>query len=148
MNYTFWQRWLLVGSLVVVVIGLGIALLNQTPLFMVFSRQVNPTFWDSLDAPANVTTFLNWVYTLMGAVMAGWGINLVFLAAYPFRQRESWAWISIAVSMTVWYIIDTTVSLAVGFVFNAVFNTLLLVLVAGVPLAFTYRSVMSNKANI
>ena len=46
-----------------------------------------------------------------------------------------------------WYVVDTSASLAFGVTFNAVFNTVLLVLIGGLPLIFTYRTITGAAAS-
>ena len=142
-SFTFWQRWLFVFSLVVVIFGLGMATLNRTPLFAIFDSQVNPLFWDSNPLPAGVNEFLGWVYGVLGATMAGWGVFLAFIACYPFRNRERWAWNALLVGLSLWYLTDTSISLYFGVVFNAIFNTAIFIL-AMLPLFFTRQEFLSS----
>lgn len=40
-RFSFWQKWLLIVSLMITIFGLALAFLNQTPLFdMLFNDQV------------------------------------------------------------------------------------------------------------
>jgi hypothetical protein len=137
-QFLFWQRWLFVFSLLVVVFGLGMALLNRTSLFSIFDSQVNPVFWDGNPLASGVEGFQGWIYGVLGATMAGWGVFLVFLARYPFRARERWAWSALALGLSLWYGTDTVISLYFGVIFNALFNTLVFIL-AVLPLIFTRR---------
>lgn len=137
-NFSFWQRWLFVFSLVVVVFGLGMTLLNRTPLFAVIDSQVNPVFWGTNPLPAGVNEFQGFVYGVLGATMAGWGVFLAFIIHYPFQVRERWAWNAFAFGLSLWYVTDTSISLYFGVVFNAIFNTVIFIL-AVLPLFFTYR---------
>ena len=141
-SFLFWQRWLVgVGGLVAA-FGVFMALLNGTPLFALFNDQIDPVFWDGQAVPAAGLAFRGWVYGAWGATVAGWGVLVAFLALYPFKQRERWAWNALVAALGLWYLLDTGVSLYGGVIFNAVFNTLLLVL-AGLPLFFTRRAFQS-----
>ncbi len=135
-TFTFWQRWLFVFSLIVIIFGMGIALLNRTALFAVFNSQVDPVFWGAVSLPAGVNEFQGWTYGVLGATMAGWGIFLAFIARYPFRNRERWAWNALLLGLSLWYVTDTTISLYFSVVFNAIFNTVIFIL-ALLPLLFT-----------
>jgi hypothetical protein len=137
-SFSFWQRWLFIFSLIVVVFGLGMATLNRTPLFAIFDSQVNPVFWGADPLPAGIDQFLGWVYGVLGATIAGWGIFLAFMARYPFRKRERWAWNALLLGLSLWYLTDTAISFYFGVVFNAIFNTVIFIL-AVLPLFFTRR---------
>ena len=56
-----------------------------------------------------------------------------------FRRGAREAWLIVAVSVAVWFVADTGVSLATGFWQNAVLNTVIAILFA-VPLAATYSA--------
>ncbi|MBN1452834.1 MAG: hypothetical protein JW963_17585 [Anaerolineales bacterium] len=135
-KFLFWQRWLFVFSLIVTVFGMGMALLNRTSLFAVFDGQVDPVFWGASPLPAGVDRFQGWIYGVLGATMAGWGVFLAFIAQVPFRNRERWAWNALLLGLSLWYVTDTAISLYFGVIFNAVFNTAFFIL-ALLPLLFT-----------
>jgi hypothetical protein len=138
-SFSFWSRWLFVVALVIVVFGVFMALLNGTAVFdWLFNNQVDPVFWGDTAVPPPADTFQRFIYGVLGATVAGWGVFLVFITHYPFRRREKWAWNCILVGMGLWYLIDTPISLYFQVYFNAAFNSLLLVL-AFLPLAFTRR---------
>ena len=137
-TFSFWSRWLFVVSLVIVVFGIFMALLNGTALFGLFNDQVNPVFWGDTAVPDSAQTFQRFIYGVLGATMAGWGVFLAFIAHYPFRRQEKWAWNCIFAGLLLWFLVDTPISLTFHVTFNAVLNTLLLAL-AILPLAFTRR---------
>ena len=142
-TFYFWQRWLFVFSLIVVIFGMGMALLNRTSLFAIFDSQVNPAFWKANPLPPGVDQFQGWIYGVMGATMAGWGIFLAFIAHYPFQKRERWAWNALLLGLSLWYVTDTAISLYFGVVFNAIFNTVIFIL-AMLPLLFTRREFQNS----
>ncbi|MFZ5908582.1 MAG: hypothetical protein ACOYYU_01030 [Chloroflexota bacterium] len=137
--FDFWQKWLFTTSVIVAVFGLALAFFNHTPLFdALFNDHIDPQFWGGAALTPESLLFQRWIYGVLGATVAGWGVLLAFLARTAFRKRERWAWNGIAGSMLLWYLLDTAISLQFRVTFNAAFNTLLLVLVA-LPLAFTRR---------
>lgn len=138
-RFDFWQKWLFVVSIVIVLFGTFMAFFNQTPLFSVFNEQIDPVFWEGSRVPEDAARFQGWAYGVWGATVAGWGIFIAFLIHFPFKRREPWAWNSLVTGLGFWYLLDTGISLYYGVVFNAVFNSLLLVAVA-LPLAFTRKN--------
>ena len=138
-NFSFWQKWLFYVSILIIVFGLGMAFLNRTPIFYaLFDRQINVAFWNASMLLDGVNEFQGWVYGVLGSTMAGWGIFFAFIAHFPFKQKERWAWNCMMIGLTVWYITDTAISLYYGVHFNAIFNTLIFVLVI-LPLLFTHN---------
>jgi hypothetical protein len=138
-SFTFWQKWLYVVGLVLVLFGLALAFFNQTAVFdFLFNHQIDPVFWGGQPIGSDAALFQRWAYGVLGATVAGWGIFLAFIAQYPFRRKERWAWTCVAVGLGSWYLVDTGLSLRAGVWFNALFNGALLIL-ACLPLAFTWK---------
>jgi FtsH-binding integral membrane protein len=139
-SFQFWQRWLLIVTILIAVFGVVITLLSGSALFdTLFNDQVNPVFWDNGGPDATTQDFQQWVYGVLGAVMAGWGVFLAFVAYYPFKRREPWAWNCFVAGVGVWFVLDSYISLSAGNYFNQfAINVPLLVLVL-VPLWFTRK---------
>jgi hypothetical protein len=145
-HFNFWQKWLLIVSLYLVIFGLVLAFFNQSQLMdLVFNNQIDPAFWPGGNIPENAALFQAWVYGVLGATVSGWGILMAFVVGYPFKARQKWAWNCLAAALTIWFIADTAISAYFQVIFNVVFNTALFLLI-GIPLLFT-RSVFLNKSN-
>ena len=139
-NFTFWQRWLFAAGLVIIAFGLLLAFLSQTPVFdLLFNNQINPVFWGQPAAPSQVAAFQGWIYGMLGSTVAGWGVFITFIAHYPFKNREKWAWDCLALGMSLWFLCDTAISLHFRVYFNAAFNLLLLIIVL-LPLTFSRKA--------
>jgi hypothetical protein len=137
-RFDFWHKWLLTVCFIVIVFGLIMALLSWTPLFNVFNGLVNDVFWQG-DKPIGLEQYRLWVYGMLGATMIGWGITLAYIVLNPFVKQEKWSWNAIAVGLTVWFIMDTSLSVYTKAYFNVGINILLIVL-AGIPLLMTRKS--------
>jgi hypothetical protein len=138
-DFRFWQRWLSVGGILLVVFGLSMALINRSLVFdFLINNQLNPVFWGTGQVGSDISRFQGFVYGVLGATIAGWGIIVYFLAAFPFWDRQRWAWNAIAVSTGLWYLVDTGISIAYGVYFNVAVNSLFLIFFS-LPLIFTHR---------
>jgi hypothetical protein len=84
------------------------------------------------DGPARSHVLL--LYGVLGAVLIGWMLLLLAVVLGPLRRRERWAWNAVTLSMTLWFLIDTTFSLLIGSPAHAVFNVPFAVAI-GVPMA-------------
>ena len=136
-EFVFWQRWLFVVSVVIVLFGLALAFLNQTPVFdLAFNNQIDPVFWSSSELIAEMRAFQKWIYGVLGATVAGWGIFMAFVAEHPFKRRERWAWNCLGLGLLIWFLVDTGISLYFKVYFNAMFNTVLF-LAGLIPLVFS-----------
>ena len=138
-QFNFWQKILQVASLVMVLMGVFIALFNQSSIFnYIFNNPINATFWSSDNFPSNIVQFRSWVYGVLGATISGWGIFIAFIVHYPFKEKQKWSWYCIAIGIIVWFIIDTSISAYFSVYFNVVFNTILFLSIV-VPLFFTKK---------
>ena len=137
-NFSFWQRWLFVVGLGIAVFGILMAFLSGTPIFDLFNRQIDPAFWGTEASLESIKPFQQWIYGIWGATIAGWGVFVTFIAYYPFRNKEKWAWNCLVLGLLVWFVLDTVLSIFHKVYFNVAFNTTLLIL-AGLPAIFTRK---------
>jgi hypothetical protein len=136
-----WDRLLEVAVVLVGVSGAVFVVAGTltTSLFewIVFGSAESPI---PVGAAARYVTF---VYGVLGAVMVGWACLLWPLVRGPIRRRESWAWSAIAASVGVWFVVDSTLSLASGFGENALLN-LVFAIAFAVPLLAIRRDGLSS----
>ncbi len=130
-----WWKWLIAASIFLIIFGVLMLFFNSTLLKPMGRDTYNSFFEDNpFDSISNAEReFQNWIVGVLGAVAIGWGILMIFVAYYPFRRGEKWAWNGLAVSIGIWYILDTGTSLYHGVTLNAVANTGFLI-IFGIPL--------------
>jgi len=121
--FSFWQKWLLVVGIYLILFGLALAFFNQSFLFdLLLNNQINPIFWLSQPPLESTQRFQAFVYGILGTTIAGWGVCLSFIIHYPFKQRKAWAWKCIVLAIALWFVTDTAISLFFGVTYNALFN--------------------------
>ena len=135
-GFSFWQKWLFVVSLIICCFGLLMAFWGGAVLFQVFNDQVDKVFWGSAQVPNQAANFRQWIYGVLGATMAGWGVFLAFIVQYPFKRKEKWAWNCLLSGLGIWFVVDTFISIYHTVYFNAFFNIVLMIALI-VPLIFT-----------
>ncbi len=139
MSLSFWRKCLIVVSLYHVVFGVLLAFFSQSPFMDVLLNQYfDPIFWPDNQITAGTQQYKGWISSILGSVTASWALLIAFIAYYPFKLREKWAWSSIAVAVIFWFVIDTTCSLYYRVPINAAFNLFTLILFA-VPLFFSWK---------
>lgn len=129
----FWSRWMLMAALAVIAFS----------SMLVFSPEFTQRFFDAIlfyDGTSPVqgaaVEYIRFTYGVLGAVMIGWMAALIPIIRGPFRRGEPWGWMVIAISLGLWFLVDTMLSIVSGFWQNAVLNTVFIVLFA-IPLAAT-----------
>ena len=146
-TFKFWQRWLLVVSWIIVLFGLAMAFLNATPFFDLMNDRVNPVFWGEGPVPHASALFVRWIYGVLGATVAGWGVFMVFIARIPFNRHERWARDAILFGLLLWYVMDTSITLYFKVAFNAALNTTLFIM-GMLPIIMTWRSFAKREGDI
>jgi len=143
-KFVFLQRWLLFVGVYLVFLGLFLAFFNQSSLMnLLFNNNINPAFWGSNVSEEIIVKFQSWIYGVLGATITGWGIFLVFIVHYPFRNLELWSWNCILTGIVIWFIVDTAISIHFGVSFNVLFNIVLLFMI-GFPLVFSRKYFIKN----
>ncbi len=122
---TFWQRWLTVWCGLVVIFGgvlCGAGLHATSGSTVVLFHLLNPSATIMMEPALRFST------ALMGAVTLGWGLTIYIAvqAATLLGTRAAPIWRLLIASLVIWYIIDSTLSVATGFGLNAVSNTVFL----------------------
>ena len=125
-------------------------------LFFVLSPSLTLSFFDWMvyggkDAspvPASLMAgetrrYAGFIYQVLGAVIFGWAVLLALVIRGPqldgggdtdmARRVGDWTWHAFALSFAAWFVVDTAMSLVMGFWQNAVFNSVFGVAVA-IPL--------------
>ena len=87
---------------------------------------------ESIDT-ATVRDYLQLPYMVLGAVMAGWVFLMIQIVRGPLKEGSAWAWTFLVRSLSLWFILDTAMSLVLGYPMHALFN-LPFAFALGIPL--------------
>ena len=146
-SFSFWQKWLFGFGLYLISFGLILSFFSHSPFMnFMFNRQIDPTFWGLAELSENAGKFQTWIYGVLGAVISGWGIFISFIAYYPFKAKEQWAWNCIGTGFIVWFAIDTVISAHFHVGFNVIINIVFLLFVL-LPLLFTRKHFIKRNGN-
>jgi len=116
-----WDRWLQVVLVGLMAYGVALVVAGRVAgrLFEVLGFGMRAAGVVA-GSPAERHVLL--VYGVLGSVLLGWATMLLLIARGPLRSRDPWAWRTFAVAFGLWFVVDTTFSLAIGSVPHAVFN--------------------------
>jgi hypothetical protein len=54
--------------------------------------------------------------------MAGWAFLMIQIVRGPLKEGSAWAWTFLTQSLSLWFILDTGMSLVLGYSMHALFN--------------------------
>lgn len=113
-----WIVWLQVVLAVVFAYALFLVLAGSAAesLFSAFG------FGPPESMGADARDYLRLPVMVLGAVLAGWSLLMLQIARGPLRVGDPWAWPFLARSVAVWFVLDTGMSLVLGFPAHALFN--------------------------
>ena len=137
MTYLGWWRWLVGACIGLMAFGLVLVLApGLTRQGFSLLIDASPAVIDAFGPqPAAYITLL---HAVLGAVMFGWGVLLLWVVLGPFKRGVAESWNMLAASLSAWFVPDTAFSLWSGFWQNALLNLGFAALFA-IPLAATYR---------
>jgi hypothetical protein len=83
---------------------------------------------------AAVRDYLRLPFMVLGAVMTGWAFLMIQIVRGPLTEGSAWAWTFLVRSLLLWIILDTGMSLVLGYPMHALFN-IPFAIASGIPLA-------------
>lgn len=121
----FWKNWLTVWCWGVLAFGVVLALAaspatDAAPRVVLALIGGDPAVAAILDEPAG-----RFAYGLLGAVTMGWALTLMVLCTLAHAVGSAQAWRAVTGAVLSWYVIDSAISVMLGFPLNAVSNTLI-----------------------
>ena len=133
----FWLTWLAVVTVGVIAFGLLLVVApevgRQGFSLLVFSSADRISEFGS-----EAASYIDLAHAVMGSVMIGWGTALLLVLRGPMQRNLPEGLKIFGVSLLVWFIPDTTFSIASGFWQNAILNLVFAVLFL-IPLLALYR---------
>jgi hypothetical protein len=137
-RFIFWWRWLIVVTLGVMLFGIVMVALPALTLeFFGLLLYSSPETLSTFGAPT--IAYITLVHGVLGSVMFGWGVALLYILLGPFRRGSREGWLMLVVSLAAWFVPDTALSLWSGFWQNAALNGVIAVLYT-IPLVASYRA--------
>lgn len=121
-SINFWRKWLLIAIAFQAVFGLAMIFLPGV---------LDKYFWNVIFFSSSklyqtftpeITTYIHQVYGVLGAVMVGWSVQMFLHVKNTFTSGDRQAWIAIVLSLGIWFVLDSVLSIAMGYWQNAVLN--------------------------
>lgn len=119
MSRTAWIRWLEVVLVVVLAYSLLLVAAGTAAGSLFSALGFGPP--EAIDTD-EVQTYLRLPYMVLGAVLAGWTLMMLQLVRGPLRSGASWVAPLMARSLGLWFVLDTGMSLMLGYPPHALFN--------------------------
>ena len=119
MSRNVWIRWLEVVLIVVLVYSLLLVFAGTVAGSLFSLLGFGPP--EAIDT-ADVRNYLKLPYMVLGAVLAGWTVTMLQLVRGPLRDGATWVVPVMGRSLGLWFVLDTGMSLALGYATHSLFN--------------------------
>jgi hypothetical protein len=133
----FWLYWLYAAAMCALLFGLSMLVLPSQAQ-VGFNLLLFGTTWHPPTFGPEAVGYIVFVCGILGAVMVGWAVLMLYVVSGPFRRGERGARDMLVASLAAWFVPDTAFSIGTGFWQNAVLNAIFLLAFA-VPIAATWR---------
>lgn len=140
MTFRFWQNWLTASCFLFGLVGIGVAVFPDAPMFTLWNEEFRSVFASGETLTAETENAKRFLLGPLGGTILGSYVLCGFVSAGPFGRREPWAWWAITASLLSWFVLDSTVSILHGAYFNVYLINAVTLVVQGIPLAMTARS--------
>ena len=137
----FWLGWLQVMLVMLMAYGLLMVVAGSVAESLFSALGFGPP--ESIRS-SDVSVYLRLPFAVLGAVLAGWATLMLFVVRGPLAAGAAWALRAMALSLGLWFVLDTGMSLVLGYPTHALFN-LLFAAALGLPLWQLRRSRDSNE---
>jgi hypothetical protein len=98
---------LMFNAIALILIGIYAIFLNTTPLFYIINWIMDPNFWTNEVLSEGTKKFKVFTWDYLGMFHVIWGVNMFYVIKYGLQKnREAWAWKSLAISVAVWMFVD------------------------------------------
>ncbi|HAN71801.1 MAG TPA: hypothetical protein DCQ36_09490 [Actinobacteria bacterium] len=130
MRRSGWITWLTVVLVIVLVYALLLVLAGSLAGSLFDLLGFGPPA--SIDTP-QVRDYLRLPFMVLGSVMAGWSLLMLLIVRGPLKEGAPWAARFLLLAVALWFVMDTGMSLVLGFPTHALFNVPF-ALALGIPL--------------
>ncbi len=115
----FWIAWLQVVLSLLIVYALVLVFVGSLAeeLFSFFG--FGPP--DGI-ASVELSTYIKLPFAVLGSVMVGWAALMLILVRGPLTSGSQWVVPALAVPVALWFLLDTGMSIVLGYPTHALFN--------------------------
>jgi hypothetical protein len=115
-SFLFWQRWLVIVNIIGVIVGFLFPFISKVDCIAKgYNQALAEAFFGRTSLHEDVFVYNQWVWAMLGAVIMGWSICMLFIALHPFKNRDQWAWWCLGISLIGTFIVDIGFSVYFNF---------------------------------
>jgi len=138
-SFNFWQKWLTWANVVTLILGVLLAFAGNSFIFKPHNYYTQEIFFSGDAITGDMLQFKNWLFGIIGGTIAGFQLLIIFISENAFKNKEKWAYQAILYSLILWFVIDSSVSIYTGALYNVIIINLVALFLIGLPLVMTRK---------
>lgn len=143
-SFHFWQKCLTYANVITVIVGILAAYFSNSFIFDMYNGYTKEVFFDSAEFNPEVMRLKNWLTGIIGATIVGFHVLMIMISENAFKKKEPWAYRAMWYGILSWFIIDGSVSIYYGAIYNIVMINLVALVLIGIPLIMTRKDFVST----
>ena len=138
-QFDFWQRGLVIANIIFAIFGLLVAFAGDSFIFSMHNAKNLELFFGGQALSPEMAHYKKWIFGVAGGTIAGFHVLAYFVAKYPFKQKEKWAYNALLYALLSWFIVDSGLSIYHGVYHNVYLVNIVTLFGIGLPLLMTKR---------
>lgn len=114
-SFDFWRKWLVTEGILLMLFGIYLGVFDYE------FRYIDTAFWGSMPVSPEARLFQKWVFSTYGVVLVSFGLSIVFIANFAFKNRETWAWYCLLFTISTLALLDPIIGLYYGLTVSSIF---------------------------
>jgi hypothetical protein len=105
---------LMTTGFILIAAGIYGVVFNNTPLFSIINRLMDPMFWGASEALSNGSLkFKIFTWDFLGMLHIIWGVHIVYIVKYGLMKKEAWAWKCTLISVITLLLVDMYLTMSI-----------------------------------
>jgi len=136
-KFNFWQKWLTWANVITLIVGILLAFFGNSFVFKLHNSYTQNVFFGGDVISGDMLQFKNWLFGIIGGTIAGFQLLIIFISENAFKNKERWAYQAILYALILWFVIDSSISIYTGALYNVIIINLVALFLIGLPLVMT-----------
>jgi len=138
-KFLFWQKWLTYANVMTLFVGVLVAFAGDSILFEIHNSYTREVFFQGQAIEGNALLFKKWMFGIIGGTIVGFHLLMIMISENAFKKKEKWAYKAMWYGLVSWFVIDSSISIYTGAIYNVVLINIVALILIGLPLVMTKR---------
>lgn len=139
-QFYFWQKWLTYANVMTIIVGLLVAFAGNSFVFDMHNGYTKEVFLDGQEFPQKLLYLKNWLFGIIGGTIVGFHVLMIMISENSFKKKEKWAYNALWLGLLSWFLIDSSLSIFYGAIYNVVLINIFALVLIGLPLVMTRKA--------